>query len=89
MNVINHIGIKKETVSTIRKLEAVERVDMMPDGNIVVHLRPEFTDGKKQAVKNEYLVQWSSGKWQRFGADAFQRLFLAPNDTARQQRDNF
>lgn len=89
MNVINHIRIKKETVGTIRKLEAVERVDMKPDGSIVVHLRPEFTEGKEQAVKNEYLVQWSNGKWQRFGTEAFQRLFFAPNDTARQWRNNF
>lgn len=80
MKVKNYIRIKKETVGKIRELDAVERVDMRPGGNIVVFLKEESTDGKREVFKNEYLVQWGSGKWQRFGDSAFLALLKTPRN---------
>lgn len=87
MKVINHIRIKKETIGEIRKLGAVEKIERTDDGNIIVLLRDECTDGKREAVKGEYLVQFANGKWQRFGDDAFQRLCHNPSCAGKQWSD--
>ena len=77
MKVIKTIRIRKENIGDIRKLECVENV-VEKDGDIKVTLKPEHTDGRLEAVKDEYLVQWGSGKWQRFGEAAFNHLYKNP-----------
>ena len=77
MNVKKAIRIRKENICDISKLECVENV-VEKDGDIKVTLKPEHTDGRLEAVKDEYLVQWGSGKWQRFGEAAFNHLYKNP-----------
>lgn len=79
MKVIYSIRIKRNKIDELRKLDIVESVDLATDGNIVVRLKPEFTDGKLEAAKDEYLVQWESGKWQRYGSVAYDLLCLNPS----------
>ncbi len=81
MKVIRHIKIKRETVGELLKLDAVERVELWHDGNIVVFLKSELTEGKREAMKDEYLVQYKNGKWQRYGSEAYQKLFHNPSDS--------
>lgn len=80
MKVVKHIKIRKETVGEILKLDAVETVEMWHDGRIVVRLLPECTDGKCEAMKDEYIVQFKTGKWQRYGNEAFLRLVSKTDD---------
>ena len=77
MKVIKTIRIRRENIGDIRKLECVENV-VEKEGDIKVTLKPEHTDGRLEAVKNEYLVKWKSGKWQRFGEAAFNHLYKNP-----------
>ena len=79
MKVIYSIRIKRNKIDELRKLDIVESVDLTTDGNIVVSLKPELTDGKLEAAKDEYLVQWESGKWQRYGSVAYDLLCLNPS----------
>lgn len=85
MKAIKHIRIKKETVSEILRLDAVERVDISHGENITVLLKREFTEGRREAFKGEYLVQWENGLWQRFGDAAFQILLKNPGKEAGKQ----
>jgi len=85
MKVINHIRIKKETVNEILKLDAVERVELWHNGNIVVFLNADSTEGKREAFKDEYLVRWENGNWQRFGEAAYQLLLKNPGKEAGRQ----
>lgn len=85
MKAIKHIRIKKETVSELQKLDAVEKVELMPDGEIMVLLKQEATEGRREAFKGEYLVQWENGLWQRFGDAAFQTLLKNPGKEAGKQ----
>lgn len=82
MEVKKTIRVRKETVNELLKQECVERVEQWHDGNIVVKLLPGYTDGKPELRKGEYLVQFNSGKWQRFGAEAFQKLLKNPGKEA-------
>lgn len=77
MKVIKTIRIRRENIGDIRKLECVENV-VEKEGDIKVTLKPEHTDGRLEAVKNEYLVKRKSGKWQRFGEAAFNHLYKNP-----------
>lgn len=81
MKVIKTIRIRKENIDDIRKLESVENV-VEKEGGIKVTLKPEYTDGRLEAVKNEYLVKWKSGKWQRFGEMAINNLYKNPGKEA-------
>ena len=41
---------------------------------------------KLEAVENDYIVQWKNGKYQRFGAVAFDNLFKTPSEEGKQWR---
>jgi len=43
-----------------------------------VTLSPESTRGRLRALSGDYLVEFSSGEWQCFGAEAYQHLFKNP-----------
>lgn len=81
MKVIKTIRIRRENIGDIRKLECVENV-VEKDGDIKVTLKPEHTDGRLEAVKDEYLVKWKNGKWQRFGETAINNLYKNPGKEA-------
>lgn len=81
MKVIKTIRIRRENIDGIRKLECVENV-VEKDGDIKVTLKPEYTDGRIEAVQDEYLVKWKSGKWQRFGEMAINNLYKNPGKEA-------
>lgn len=83
MKVIYSIRIKRDKINELRKLDIAESVDLTTDGNIIVRLKPELTDGKLEAIKDEYLVQWESGKWQRYGSIAYDLLFHNPQSIYR------
>ena len=83
MKVIYSIRIKRDKINELRKLDIVESVDLTTGENIIVRLKPELTDGKLEATKDEYLVQWESGKWQRHGTVAYDLLCLNPSTIYR------
>ena len=75
MKVIKTIRIRRENIGDIRKLECVENV-VEKEGDVKVMLKPEYTDGRLEAVKDEYLVKWKNGKWQRFGEMAIKIICI-------------
>jgi len=46
----------------------------------VAHLDPNATKGSLTVHAGEYLVQYASGLWQRYGAEAYNRLIRTPNE---------
>ena len=85
MKVKQYIRIRKDTIDEVSRLDCVERVEYGHNGEIVVLLKPECTKGNRQVRKDEYLVQWKSGLWQRYGSEAFGRLFKNPGKEAGNQ----
>jgi len=85
MKAIYNIRVRKENVNEILKLECVRNVEQFPDGRIIVYLKQEFTDGKTEVNKDEYIVRWENGKYQRYGATAFMNLYKNPNKEAGKQ----
>ena len=86
MKVIYTIRVKKENINELSKLESVERIFNNEKGHMVVLLKQDFTDGKREVAENDYIVQWKSRKYQRFGAVAFDNLFKTPGEEGKQWR---
>lgn len=84
MKVIYTIRVKKENINELSKLEAVERIFNNEKGHMVVLLKQDFTDGKREVAENDYIVQWKNGKYQRFGSVAFDNLFKTPSEEGKQ-----
>lgn len=82
MKVKKTIRVRKETVNELLKQECVDKIELWHDGNIVVKLLPGYTDGKPELCKGEYIVQFNSGKLQRFVAEALQKLLKNPGKEA-------
>jgi hypothetical protein len=76
MKVSNYIKVNKSAVSELLKSKAVDRIELFPDGRMVVCLLPELTDGSLECSKDDYIVQWENGKFQRFGSVAFQNTLV-------------
>ena len=81
MIVKNIIIISKENINALRNLECVENVEQKGK-DITVRIKPERTDGKLEARKGEYLIQWGNGMWQRYGSEAINLLFKNPGAEA-------
>ena len=81
MKVKNTIRISKENINALRNLECVESIEQN-GRDITVRLKPERTDGKLEARKGEYLVQWANKMWQRYGSDAINLLSKNPGAEA-------
>lgn len=71
MKVISYIKVSKNAVGELLKNRAVDRIELFPDGRLIVRLLPELTDGSLECSKDDYIVQWENGKFQRFGSVAF------------------
>lgn len=81
MKVKNTIRISKENINALRNLECVESVEQS-GMDITVRLKPEYTDGKLESRKGEYLIQWGNKMWQRYGSEAINLLFKNPGAEA-------
>lgn len=77
MKVKNIIRISKENINALRNLECVENVEQNGK-DITVRIKPERTDGKLEARKGEYLIQWGNKMWQRYGSEAINLLLKIP-----------
>lgn len=79
MRITRFIKITTASCGIITELPCVESVARSPSG-ITVNLSPSHTSGSLQARTGDYLVCYASGKWQRFGSEAFFRLVTNPRE---------
>lgn len=79
MDIRNHIKVTYRNFSELRKLECVKDVKLKSEHEVVLHIKPDCTKGLPLCREGDYLIQFSSGLWQRVGGDAFMRLTLKPS----------
>lgn len=82
MKVIKTIKIDKSNIEEISSLECVDGFEWWHDDTLVVRLRPEFTKGRQTLMDGDFLCQFESGLWQRFGAEALNRISRTPGREA-------
>lgn len=83
MDIRNHIKVTYRNFSELRELECVKEIKLLSEHEVVLRIKPDCTKGHPIAREGDYLVQFSSGLWQRVGSDAFMRLTLKPSKEKR------
>lgn len=78
MKVIQSLKLEKQNIELFKELPCVKSVVTDSSGNPTVTLHPSSTRGSHVLRKGDYLVCFASHLWQRFGALAFERLFISP-----------
>lgn len=78
MKIVKTIKIGKTNIEEICSLECVDQLDWLYDGTLIVHLSPGLTKGRLTVRTGEYLCQFASGLWQRFGSEAFGKTVCKP-----------
>lgn len=85
MKVIKTIKIEKSNIDELSKLDCVDSIDCKSDGTISVRIGDKYTKGNQVLFKGDYLCQFESGLWQRFGSEALNRIFKNPAKEAGKQ----
>ena len=78
MKIVKTIKIGKSNVEEISSLECVDSIEWCEDCTLTVHIKPEMTRGRLTVRTGEYLCQFASGLWQRFGSEAFGKTICKP-----------
>lgn len=71
------IKVHRVNLEALSKLDCVEYIKHRSDG-IVIKLKEEFTNGFPILHDGDFLVQFESGLYQRFGSEAIQRFIRNP-----------
>lgn len=72
MDIIQQIRVQVQNIEVLKNLDCVR--DMKTDGNnITVYLKDNKTLGNLIALTDEWLVEFKTGMWQRFGKEAYQQ----------------
>lgn len=84
MKVIQHIKIEKQNIEKLEALDCMRKIEHDENtGEIICHLRPESTFGLPIIREGEYLVQFETKLWQRFGSSAYLALVSNPSEERR------
>lgn len=79
-----HIKIERRNIEKLKALDCIRKIEEDKTGNITCYLHPESTCGLPIAKEGEYLVQFETNMWQRFGAIAY--LALVSNSSEERRR---
>ena len=84
MKVIYSIKVHKDNVSQLKKLDCFTSVRKDTAGKIICQFKDNKTRGSMIARTGDYVVQFGSGEWQRFGAEAYSSLVKNPTEKGAQ-----
>lgn len=72
MDIIQHIRVQAQNIEVLKNLDCVR--DVKTDrNNITVYLKDNKTLGNLIALTDEWLVEYRTGMWKRFGKEAYQQ----------------
>ena len=83
MKAIQHIKIERRNIEKLKALDCIRKIEEDKTGNITCYLHPESSCGLPIAKEGEYLVQFETNMWQRFGAIAYLALVSNPSEERR------
>ena len=78
-----HIKIERRNIEKLKALDCIRKIEEDKTGNITCYLHPESSRGLPIAKEGEYLVQFETNMWQRFGAIAYLALVSNPSEERR------
>lgn len=82
MKIIKTIRIGRSNVEELSSLGCVDMIEWCNDCTLTVHIKPSTTKGRLTARTGEFLCQFESGLWQRFGSEALGKTICKPRKEA-------
>lgn len=79
MNVIYSIRVYKGNIKVLKSLKCFESVSIKDGGDIICQFKPNKTRGSLIARNGDWVVEFSTGEYQRYGSEAYNRLFRTQN----------
>lgn len=71
MGITYSIKVKKENVQELERLECMDSVTTHADGHVECTLKKSSTRGNTIVQKDDWIVRFENGEWQRFGSVAY------------------
>lgn len=85
MNIKYSIKVHKDNLEKLQTLKCLQSIDVSEDGN---HVTCQFKDNKTRgsliARTGDWLVEFASGEWQRYGSEAYATLCWNPSKIAKE-----
>lgn len=79
MKVIYSIKVHKDNLSKLEKMDCFSSVGIDSNGRIACQFKDNKTRGSLIARTGDFVVQFASGEWQRFGSEAYSILIKNPS----------
>lgn len=85
MKIIFSIRVHRDNLERLRQLKCLQSVDVSEDGKkITCQFKDNKTRGSLIARTGDWLVEFSSGLWQRYGNEAYQGLCWNPSNNVKE-----
>lgn len=85
MKIIYSIKVHIDHLKTLQGLKCLQSVDVGEDGkSITCQFKDNNTRGSLIARTNDWLVEFSTGEWQKFGDAAYQQLVWNPSNVSKE-----
>lgn len=85
MKIIYSIKVHRDHLKTLQGLKRLQSVDVGEDGkSITCQFKDNKTRGCLIAHTNDWLVEFATGEWQKFGDAAYQQLVWNPSNFSKE-----
>lgn len=85
MKVIYSIKVHSDNLKTLQGLKCLQSVDVGEDGtSITCQFKDNKTRGSLIARTNDWIVEFATGEWQKFGDSAYHQLVWNPSNFSKE-----
>lgn len=85
MNIKYSIRVHGNNLETLKTLKCLQSVSVLEDGKAVTcQFKDNKTRGSLIARTGDWIVEFATGEYQRFGNEAYQRLCWNPSQTSKE-----
>lgn len=85
MDIKYSIRVHKNNLETLKTLKCLQSVSVSEDGKAVTcQFKDNKTRGSLIARTGDWIVEYATGEYQRFGNEAYQRLCWNPSRTSKE-----
>lgn len=85
MKIIYSIKVHRDNLKTLQGMKCLQYVDVGEDGkSITCQFKDNKTRGCLIAHTNDWIVEFETGEWQKFGDAAYQQLVWNPSKVSKE-----
>lgn len=84
MKILKSVRVHKDNLEKLKTLQCLQSVSTSEDGRqVVCRFKDNKTRGSLIARTDDWLVEFETGEWQRYGSEAYSTLVWSPSKIAK------